>query len=206
VRWPSKIVAGTQVQNIASVIDLAPTLHALAGIKRVGEKPLDGRDLTPLLQRGLDADWAPRRIFNTWANHVSVRTQTHRLDNKGNLYDMVADPGQQRSYLETLRSEAGRLGHLVENVLAYARLERGRARGRAHGFQAPEREFGLTADQTDANPTTSPGAGPRSVGPPGARSGSMLHRRLAPRSSQAGSRSPGGALCFRRRLAAPRSP
>ena len=94
VRWPSKIVAGTQVQNIASVIDLAPTLHALAGIKRVGEKPLDGRDLTPLLQRGLDADWAPRRIFNTWANHVSVRTQTHRLDNKGNLYDMVADPGQ----------------------------------------------------------------------------------------------------------------
>ncbi len=94
VRWPSKIVAGTQVQNIASVIDLAPTLHALAGIKRVGDKPLDGRDLTPLLQRGLDADWAPRRIFNTWANHVSVRTQTHRLDNKGNLYDMVADPGQ----------------------------------------------------------------------------------------------------------------
>ncbi len=94
VRWPSKIAAGTQVQNIASVIDLAPTLHALAGIKRVGEKPLDGRDLTPLLQRGLDADWAPRRIFNTWANHVSVRTQTHRLDNKGNLYDMVADPGQ----------------------------------------------------------------------------------------------------------------
>ena len=94
VRWPSKIVAGTQVQNIASVIDLAPTLHALAGIKRVGDKPLDGRDLTPLLLRGLDADWAPRRIFNTWANHVSVRTQTHRLDNKGNLYDMVADPGQ----------------------------------------------------------------------------------------------------------------
>ncbi len=43
---------------------------------------------------------------------------------------MVADPGQQRSYLETLRSEACRLGHLVENVLAYARLERGRARGR----------------------------------------------------------------------------
>lgn len=94
VRWPSKIVAGTQVQNIASVIDLAPTLHALAGIKRVGDKPLDGRDLTPLLKRGLDADWAPRRIFNTWANHVSVRTQTHRLDNKGNLYDMVADPSQ----------------------------------------------------------------------------------------------------------------
>jgi signal transduction histidine kinase len=43
---------------------------------------------------------------------------------------MVTDPAQQKSYLDTLRSEAGRLGHLVENVLAYARLERGRARGR----------------------------------------------------------------------------
>jgi signal transduction histidine kinase len=42
--------------------------------------------------------------------------------------DMLADgmvpPGQQGEYLDTLRVEAGRLGHLVENVLAYARLER----------------------------------------------------------------------------------
>ncbi len=42
--------------------------------------------------------------------------------------DMLADgmvpAGQQGEYLDTLRVEAGRLGHLVENVLAYARLER----------------------------------------------------------------------------------
>jgi signal transduction histidine kinase len=40
---------------------------------------------------------------------------------------MVAGEAQQRQYLETLRVEADRLSHLVENVLAYARLERGRA-------------------------------------------------------------------------------
>ena len=40
---------------------------------------------------------------------------------------MVADEGQRRSYLQTLRAEADRLGHLVENVLAYSRLERNRA-------------------------------------------------------------------------------
>jgi hypothetical protein len=33
-------------------------------------------------------------IFSTWAGNVSVRTQTHRLDNAGLLFDMVADPGQ----------------------------------------------------------------------------------------------------------------
>jgi signal transduction histidine kinase len=39
---------------------------------------------------------------------------------------MVRDDQQRRSYLETLRVEADRLAHLVDNVLQYARLERGR--------------------------------------------------------------------------------
>jgi len=41
---------------------------------------------------------------------------------------MVREPDKQRQYLATLRREAQRLGHMVENVLSYARLERGRAR------------------------------------------------------------------------------
>ncbi len=40
---------------------------------------------------------------------------------------MVPDKEDRRRYLGVLRSEAERLGHLVENVLSYARLERGRA-------------------------------------------------------------------------------
>jgi len=44
---------------------------------------------------------------------------------------MVADEAKRRRYLLTLRAEAQRLSHLVENVLAYARLERGRALRRA---------------------------------------------------------------------------
>jgi signal transduction histidine kinase len=43
---------------------------------------------------------------------------------------MVSDPARRQEYLITLRAEASRLTHLVENVLAYARLERGRAGGR----------------------------------------------------------------------------
>jgi len=43
---------------------------------------------------------------------------------------MVPDEQRRRSYLNTLCSEANRLSHLVENVLAYARLERGSARSR----------------------------------------------------------------------------
>lgn len=40
--------------------------------------------------------------------------------------DMAPTPERRREYLETLRAEAERLTHLVENVLSYARLERGR--------------------------------------------------------------------------------
>jgi signal transduction histidine kinase len=39
--------------------------------------------------------------------------------------DMVRDETKRKTYLSTLCSEANRLSHLVENVLAYARLERG---------------------------------------------------------------------------------
>ena len=43
---------------------------------------------------------------------------------------MVPDENKRREYLSTLCAEASRLNHLVENVLAYARLERGSARRR----------------------------------------------------------------------------
>ena len=43
---------------------------------------------------------------------------------------MVRDETKRKQYLTTLCSEANRLSHLVENVLAYARIERGSARSR----------------------------------------------------------------------------
>ena len=48
--------------------------------------------------------------------------------------DMVPDEEQSRHYLKTLQAEAARLTHMVENVLAYARLERGRADGRVESI------------------------------------------------------------------------
>lgn len=93
IRWPRKLPAGHSVTQISGAVDLLPTLTALAGVKRIGDKPLDGRDLTPLLMKQ-EVNWPERMIFNTWAAGASVRTQIHRLDAAGKLYDMIADPGQ----------------------------------------------------------------------------------------------------------------
>jgi signal transduction histidine kinase len=43
---------------------------------------------------------------------------------------IASDPEQQQVYFQTLHREANRLTHLVENVLAYARLEHGRTTAR----------------------------------------------------------------------------
>jgi arylsulfatase A-like enzyme len=108
IRWPAHLPSGRTVPQIAGAIDLLPTLTALAGVAPLGDKPLDGRDLSPLL-RGEAAPWPERMIFSTWAGRVSVRTQQFRLDATGALYDMAADPGQTRNVANEHPEVAARL-------------------------------------------------------------------------------------------------
>lgn len=96
LRWPAGLPAGRTVAEISGAIDLLPTLCSLTGVPRLGDKPLDGRDLSPLLKGGAAQAWPERMIFSTWGPNVSVRTQRHRLDNTGALFDMQADPDQTR--------------------------------------------------------------------------------------------------------------
>ena len=91
--WPARLPQGHVVSQIAGAIDVLPTLISLAQIPRVGDKPLDGKDLTPLLLRQA-VDWPDRTVFTTWAGRVSARTQKFRLDSDGRLFDMEQDPGQ----------------------------------------------------------------------------------------------------------------
>jgi arylsulfatase A-like enzyme len=95
IRWLGKLPAGSIVKEITGAIDLLPTLTAMAGVKRVGDKHLDGRDITPLL-KGSKTEWPERIIFNNLGLNLSVRTQQHRLDHQGALFDMIADPGQTK--------------------------------------------------------------------------------------------------------------
>jgi len=93
IRWPKVINAGTKIPHIAGAIDLLPTLTDLSGIPIVGEKTLDGRSIKPLLL-GTAKTWPERMYFNAWGGRVSVRTQKHRLDHHGQLFNMESDPGQ----------------------------------------------------------------------------------------------------------------
>jgi hypothetical protein len=112
IRWPAKIRSGTEVKSIAGAIDLLPTLAELAGVRRVGDKALDGVSLAPLLT-GKAGPVADRLIFNCWNSRVSVRSQTHRLDADGRLYDMAADPGQKKDVAREQPAVARQLADAV---------------------------------------------------------------------------------------------
>lgn len=105
IRWPGHIPAGARITPIAGAIDLLPTLTDLAGVPMISEHPIDGRSLKPLLL-GQAAEWSDRNLLSYRSPRtrngqmtgpfVSVRNQRFRLDADGRLFDMVADPGQER--------------------------------------------------------------------------------------------------------------
>jgi signal transduction histidine kinase len=79
-----------------------------------------------VLLRGVVALSERRADFVSAVTH-ELRTPltTFRMYAEMLAEGMVPDEAARRTYLDTLRIEADRLTHLVENVLAYARLERG---------------------------------------------------------------------------------
>jgi arylsulfatase A-like enzyme len=112
IRWPGHVKPSIRIPQIAGAIDLLPTLADLAGIRPVSEKPLDGKSLKPLLL-GQASQWPDRMIFTLQGRRVSVRTQQHRLDSDGRLYDMVADPAQERDVSQENPQTAARLREAV---------------------------------------------------------------------------------------------
>ncbi len=95
VRWPDGVKnPGRRVSQICGALDLYPTILAATGAANVGKKVLDGKSLLPLWE-GSASELGFRMLFSYWRGKASVRTQQFRLDNKGLLFDMAADPSQK---------------------------------------------------------------------------------------------------------------
>ncbi len=63
---------------------------------------------------------------------------TFRMYSEMLAENMVVDEQKRKDYLRTMCAEGNRLSHLVENVLFFARLERGRARSRMEELSVEE--------------------------------------------------------------------
>ncbi len=105
IRWPEGGIGGGQdIDTMTMHYDLLPTLADLCKIDLPKSLKLDGRSLSPLIyQEGID--WEERTIVaelqltnakpNRWSR-TSVMTERWRLVNEFELYDIMADPGQEK--------------------------------------------------------------------------------------------------------------
>ncbi len=94
IQWPGTIKPGQVVPQIASGIDLLPTLLDLAGVPfQAGN--LDGISLKKYLLSD-DSTSPDRYLANHWGGRTSVRSQYFRLDHEDQLFDMRSDPGQRK--------------------------------------------------------------------------------------------------------------
>ncbi|MEW5978593.1 MAG: sulfatase [Acidobacteriota bacterium] len=112
-RWPGHIPSGLVQNGMATAMDLFPTLVHLAGGKTPDDREIDGRDILSLLEGDTESPHAAFFYYSgkticavrsgNWKLHLA-RRQFGRLG-MGNvepcsppeLYDLSADPGEQRN-------------------------------------------------------------------------------------------------------------
>ncbi len=116
IQWKNNLPKGKQVSQIASSIDLLPTLSQLAQIPVNTLKPLDGKSLMPLMLKD-DPFWKPRVVYNHWKGGTSIRTQNYRLDYRDRLYDMTKDNGQSQDLSQELPKLTDSLKELKKDWL-----------------------------------------------------------------------------------------
>ena len=70
MRWPERIKAGGKMDSIMSVMDVFPTLAAMAGVETRETFKLDGRDMTPAI---LNGKTIPREDYLFFASETPIR-------------------------------------------------------------------------------------------------------------------------------------
>lgn len=112
-RWPGRMPAGLRFEGLVSGMDLLPTALAAAGIDSDVPKPLDGIDLLPPLagegERSAHDSLAWSIYFHDrnqsqaglrraqWKIHQFVPLDSEPAESDWALYDVEADPGEERN-------------------------------------------------------------------------------------------------------------
>jgi len=102
MRWPGVIPAGTECGEIATAMDLLPTLARLAGKEAPRDRIIDGKDILPLMLDTSETS-SPYEIFYYYREH---ELQAARMGGwklhlmSGELYDLREDVGETTDVAE----------------------------------------------------------------------------------------------------------
>jgi len=156
MRWPAEIPAGNVCSEVATAMDLCPTLATLGGAKMPDDRIIDGKNISPLLQAAHGAT-SPHDTFfyyvmnnlmavrmGKWKLHVNRMTfPDKKVTPTAELYDLQADVGETNnlytqhpnvvadleSKLTACRQDMGdaATGVIGQNVRPVGRVEHPRA-------------------------------------------------------------------------------
>ena len=109
IKLPKSQYAGKRIAEPVSLVDVVPTMMALAGIDAKGK--WDGRDLSPLW-RG--EAWEKRDVFShldvPWARHLALvrwpHKFVHQASGKRQVFDLSADEAEENDLREKLDTDA----------------------------------------------------------------------------------------------------
>jgi len=94
--WPGRIPAGTSSDEVASNMDMLPTLAALAGVALPKGRRVDGFDLSAVLTKG--ARGRRQVLYHYLANDLrAVRSGPWKLHSNGELYNLTSDIGETQN-------------------------------------------------------------------------------------------------------------
>jgi arylsulfatase A-like enzyme len=99
ISWKNTIPASKKITQVASAIDILPTLAGLADIEVKTKKPLDGINISSLIFEDYPS-LESRFIYNHWNGKTSVRSAEFRLDDENRLYHIPSDRGQTKDVAE----------------------------------------------------------------------------------------------------------
>jgi arylsulfatase A-like enzyme len=123
LRWPARIPAGRRLPHMFEAIDVAPTLLDAAGLPI--PRAFEGRSLFPLVT-GERNDGGTDRVVSvegTWKAQWSLRTDRYKYilsrepapgEPADELYDLLADPGEERNITWENRSLAAEMREELE--------------------------------------------------------------------------------------------
>ncbi len=125
VNWPARLEPRV-VETPLHMVDVMPTLLALAGAKASPDHPLDGKDLWPTLAKGA-ASPNEDILINVEAFRGAVRkgqwklVKVALLPGRTELYDLSKDPGEQH---DVAAQHPDVVKDLESRLLAYAKQQK----------------------------------------------------------------------------------
>ena len=125
INWPGKIKPGV-VSEVVHVVDLMPTLVGLAGGKIQTDKPIDGKDIWPVITQG---KVSPHQniLINAELHRGAIRQGKWKLikyatlPSSVELYDLAEDPAEKNNVAEQHSEKVHELEALLNEYAKQAK-------------------------------------------------------------------------------------